>query len=288
MRLYVFTLVIITALAFAVDPRDYGATQNPAPGQPATDNYVINVINTFECPYASMILGLDYVSNGDFILFTDDESGDENLFVCNAGNGTYVNAIDMPWTTPSPFGIGDFYPAGSQPHCNDFGDDLIRYGINFTGSYPNVYDENGRGMDCDGTYIWEAFGPMSATYGACLRMFPDGTSVQAWNLPGITTQLSGLTVYPIPGKQGIAVTAYEWGSPNHYIWFYEFNGSTMSQLGSADLPSCLLSFGLAYSGTRDTFFWSWMNASGICFISELEITETSLEETTWGSIKASF
>ncbi len=193
----------------------------------------------------------------------------------------------LPWTTPNPFGVANYDPGGAQPHCNDFGFGTIWWGLSFTDFYTNPYSNDGRGMDCDGTYIWEAYGPIYATYGACLRMNPDGTGVQAWNLPGITTQLSGLTTYPITGGLGIAVTAYENGAADHYIWFYEFDGSSMSLLGSATLPSCDTSFGLTYADTRDTYFWSFYSG-GQCYISELEITETSFQNETWGAIKASF
>lgn len=285
MKLYICLLIFITAFAFAVDPGDCGTTLNPAPGQPATDAYSITVINTFECPYAGMMLGLDYVTSGNYLLFMDN--GSDKLWISNANDGAEINDFTLPWTTPSPFGIADYYPAGNQPHCNDFSVGTIWYGTSFASSYANPYSNDGRGMDCDGTYIWEAFGPMGATYGACLRMNPDGTGVQGWNLPGITTQLSGLTTYPILGSQGIAVTAYESGAADHYIWFYEFNGSSMDLLGSATLPSCNQSLGLAYADARDTYFWSFYTG-GVFYISELEITETSLQNETWGTIKASF
>lgn len=285
MKLYICLLIFITASAFAVDPGDCGTTLNPAPGQPATDAYSVSVINTFQCPYANMILGLDFVELTNLILFMDNSS--DKLWVANADDGSEVNSYALPWTTPSPFGVANYYPGGSQPHCNDFSVGTIWWGLSFANSYANPYSSDGRGMDCDGTYIWEAFGAIGASYGACLRMNPDGTGVEAWNLPGITTQLSGLTTYTILGSQGIAVTAYEAVATDHYIWFYEFDGSSMSLLGSATLPGCFQSHGLSYANTRDTFFWSYYSG-GYFYISELEITETSLQNETWGTIKASF
>ncbi len=287
MKLFMLVPVLIASVVFAVNPKDVGTTPTAAPGQPGTDAFVITEINSFSCSYASMILGLDYVNAEDVILFTDNETGDEQLWVCNPDDGSQVSSIPMTWDTPSPFGIADFYPGGAQPHCNDFGDTMIWYGMSFADSYYNPYESNGRGMDCDGTYIWEAYGPPTATYGACLGMLPDGTGASAYNLPGITTQLSGLTVYPIPGSLGIAVTAYQNSAADHYIWFYEFNGSSMILLGSAELPTCNSSYGLSYSENRDTYFWSWGDGSTF-YISELEITETSLQRETWGAIKSSF
>lgn len=50
-------------------------------------------------------------------------------------------------------------------------------------------------MDFDGTYVWEAYGAEYATYGAACAFDQTGVLLGAWNLPGITAQLSGLTVF---------------------------------------------------------------------------------------------
>lgn len=90
-----------------------------------------------------------------------NEGGNERLWVVNAGNGAEVNSFPLQWDTPDPFGVGDYYPAGFQPHCNDYNDILIWYTLDFNVSYDNHYDQDGRGMD------------------------------------GITSQLSGLTTFHI-------------------------------------------------------------------------------------------
>ncbi len=288
MKFLVLLILTIVGLTFAGNPGLYGTTANPAPAQPGTDAFAITVINTFECSYAGMILGMDYVSEEDLLLFTDNTSGSEVLWVCHPDDGAKIDSIPMTWDTPDPFGVADNYSAGAEPHCNDFGDTMIWYGMAFSNSYANPYDNNGRGMDFDGTHTWEAFGPLDAILGACLRMNPDGSGAISYNLPGITTQLSGLTTYPISGSLGIAVTAYCYTSSDKYIWFYEFDGSDMTLLGSAELPDCKASFGLTYSDTRDSYFWSWEDDTDIFHISELAITGTSLQRDTWGAIKSSF
>ncbi len=287
MKLSILLVLLVTVMMFAENPGIYGTTNNPAPAQPATDTFEIIVINTFVCPYADMILGMDYVSSEELLLFTDNTIDNETLWVANPDDGTEVSAISLTWSTPDPFGIADNYSSGGEPHCNDFGDTMIWYGQSFDNSYVNPYEADGRGMDFDGTYIWEAHGPLYATSGACLRMNPDGTGHTFYNLPGITTQLSGLTTYPISGSLGIAVTAYSTSS-DKYIWFFEFDGNNMTLLGSAELPDCYISFGLTYADTRDSFFWSWLDESAGYHISELQITGTSLQRNTWGAIKSSF
>lgn len=288
MKLPIVSLLLVTVLAFAGSPELLGTTSNPAPAQPATDAFAITVMNTFECSYAGMIIGLDYVSAEDLLLFTDNTGGSETLWICSPNDGTQVTSLPMTWDTPDPFGIADDFSAGAEPHCNDFADVMIWYGQSFSNSYPNPYGADGRGMDFDGTHIWEAYGPTSATSGACLRMNPGGTGSTYYDLPGITTQLSGLTTYPISSSLGIAVTAYGSISTDEYIWFFEFDGSNMTLLGSAELPDCKYSIGLTYSDTRDTYFWSWQDDSDIFHISELQISGTSLQRDTWGAIKFSF
>ncbi len=81
MKYCIFVLIFITVFAFAVDPMDCGTTMNPAPGQPATDAYTITVVNTFQCPYSSIILGLDCPSLSSSILFMDNIN--DKLWVAN-------------------------------------------------------------------------------------------------------------------------------------------------------------------------------------------------------------
>lgn len=288
MRFLILMMLIVVGAAFAVDPRETGtfATGNYSVPPAGTDDFTISVLNTFECSYAGMILGLDYVDASEYLLFIDNTDGAEKLWV-SGPDGSEVNSFALPWDTPDPFGVADFYTMGNIPHVNDFSDTFIYYTLSFDVWYENPYEMNGRGMDCDGTYIWEAYGPLSASYGAACRFLPDGTLLGAWNLPGIGTQLAGLTTFPISGSLGIAVTPYDSGASDHYIWFFEFTGSGFTFLGSAMLPTCNTSFGLAYSGSRGTYFWSYIDGSTY-HVSELSVTESALQQSTWGAIKTSF
>ena len=132
---------------------------------------------------------------------------------------------------------------------------------------------------------YEAYGPVGAAFGAVCRFYPDGTGVHALLLPGITSQLSGLTTFPISGTLGLAVTTYNLGFADHYIWLYEYDRDGFDLIGTAQLPSCDMFLGLTYSTPRGTFFWSWSDASYDFHVSELSIIETSLNQSTWGAIK---
>ncbi len=290
MKLAIMLLSLIVVLAFTYDYRSVGTLFTGTGSFPplGADDYTITVVNTFDCPYTSSILGLEFVDADDNLLFMSNTGNNERLWVANASNGVEVNSFPLPWDTPDPFGVGDYYPAGFQPHCNDYNDVLIWYTSDFSVWYDNHYDQYGRGMDGSETFIWEAYGPVGASIGAVCRFNPDGTGVQAWLLPGITSQLSGLTTLPFSDSLGLAVTTYNSGLTDHFIWLYEFTGSGFDLLGTAQLPSCDMSLGLTYSHSRGTFFWSWTDVSYTFHISELSITGTSLDQSTWGAIKTAF
>jgi hypothetical protein len=98
--------------------------------------------------------------------------------------------------------------------------------------------------------------------------------------------MSGMTVFPKGSNLGIMVTAH--GSQN--FWFYEFDGSSLTYLGSAACPLTVSqSRGLTYSAQRGTFFWSY-SVGGTDHIAELGIdfVYTNTQPTSLGNIKAMF
>ncbi len=104
--------------------------------------------------------------------------------------------------------------------------------------------------------------------------------------PEIADLLSGLALFPLQGGTGIALTTYS----NHYIWFYEWNNTSLEYIGKAQCPApCQPSAGLAYSHSRGTLFWSYKVPSGDYMVSELSFEiGMALGQTTWGGIKTSF
>ena len=81
--------------------------------------------------------------------------------------------------------------------------------------------------------------------------------------------MSGLAVFPYYGANiGIAVATFS----TTQIFLFEFTGAAVSYVGCADLPQTNpvdASWGLAYSETRGTFFWSYLSVSGHRWLSEL-------------------
>lgn len=276
MRSIFFLLCMVSAvLASGAIP-----STEALPSAEGTDEYQINVLNTYTIGYASLILGM--TAADDAILFVDGEDTGEKLYVADPSDMSYAGEFDLSWADAEPFGVA--YD-GSQPYVNDYTDGLIRYGFDFSGSFSNPFGGTGRGMDFDGTHIWEVSGG-NTTDAEVGRFDTGGGGFQSWDLPGITVQLSGMTLYPIPGSTGIAVTAYDIGATDHYVWFYEFDGSGCTLLGSAELPSNSVTMGLAYSSYTGTWFVAY--SDGDWKVAEFEVEETALRQDTWGGIKTLF
>jgi len=147
-------------------------------------------------------------------------------------------------------------------------------------NYPNPAGSNARGMDFDGNDYWT-----TNDSGGGLWRFQPGVGQSNHAIPEITSQPSGVAVFPYEGDIGVAVTSYT----VYNIWFYVWDGADLTYLGSAPCPaSCTSSLGLAYSGNTSTMFWSYNTASGYK-ISEFSFDiSVALEQSTWGSIKTSF
>jgi hypothetical protein len=131
-------------------------------------------------------------------------------------------------------------------------------------------------MDFDGSDYW-----ITNSYIGVCRFLP-GTGAELIALPKVTNRLAGLTVFPLNGDMGLDLTACNTTT----MWFYSWDGTNMTFIGTADSPAaCSYSYGLAYCEERDTIFWSYEEGVNL-YISEIELAITSLEQSTWGSIKS--
>lgn len=249
----------------------------------STDDWEINILNEFTCPFADIILGLDCVNDFNNLAFTSDF--EDSIYLIDLDTGALAWRLELDPANGNPFGVCD----PGEPHCNDYLDPVIYYLTPPWDTYSNPYGDDGRGLDFREGYIWQAYGPISgATDAECVRFLPyTAGSCMVYPLSDIPygTQLSGLTTWYDGSGLNLAVTAYI----VHYIWLYECTGSSMNYLGSVELPgSFSLSWGLAYAEPRDTFYWSWRDYSDVDHITEFELNLVGLEPATWGSIKASF
>lgn len=276
-------VLILTALAFADNHgcTEFGGSVNPH--SPGTDGVTLNMLNNWSVP--EMALGLDIFENAsEFYVLSVDEVNDR-IQAYIATTGTPVGTLDLDAANISCFGIAwNNDSTDDTYYTNDwnlshlfFTDDL---GSSWT-TTPNPAGPLGRGMDFDGVDYWQ-----TDRDGGCVWRFLPGVGSQSIAIPEVSGQISGLTVFPNGSNLGIAVITYA----TYNIYFYEWDGSTMSYLGSAACPasSIHLSLGLAYAETNGHLYWSYVDTSSNYHLTELSFAITSLEQSSWGAIKSSF
>ncbi|UCE27016.1 MAG: hypothetical protein JSW52_11815 [Candidatus Coatesbacteria bacterium] len=234
-----FALIPVFALGYAADD---------GTSAPARDRvFDITIINTFQCPYATEIMGLDYVDGENALTFASNL--DDALYTCNANNGTYISALTLNYTgNAHPFGV--CYDGNGYPHVNEFSGQKV-YWTDYAewDYYPNPAGNKGSGMDFDGTFIWETY----STEGV-YRFLPGGTNEEYYPANDVGAQMSGLAVFPFNGNTWLMLSTHG----VYLFYFYEFDGSTLTYIGADDCPLELdQSYGLTYAAERGTFFWSY-------------------------------
>ena len=276
---YVSIVVLLVGLAFAADNDGSDPT---APAVPVhfggSDDITVTVLNSFQITFAAHVLGMDYIEGDEIIVF--NSNSDNKLFMCDPDDGTYVSELPLSYASnPSPFGNCWDVGAGVTAWVNDWSSSSMAVwdGSNWS-SISNPAGTSGRGMEFDGTNIWETYSSSS------IMMFEPGGSPSSFPV-SVGDQMSGLAVFPMESNVGVAVTTYD----VHTLYFYEYDGSSLTVLGSAPCPTPVSSsLGLAYSESRDTFFWSYSSGGGY-HIAELDIDlGLALTPATWGVIKTSF
>ncbi len=276
-------LMLLPILAFAnYDSNGYMPSDENADVSPGaeTDDITITVLNTFSCSYAGQIMGLDFTSDSSVLVFVSNV--DDIMYSCDPDNGNYLGELSLTYA-PDPDQFGVCVDDAGNCYFNDFEmNHMYWWDTSAWHLMTNPIGDDGRGMDFDGTRIWETF---DCTSKQIVSVNTDGSGIQYYDIPELgSAEPSGLTTFPYGSDIGIMVASYNL----HNFYFYSFDGSTLTSLGFVPCPlSCLTSMGLTYSATRDTFFWSWDDTSGDYWITELdiEITGTSLTPATWGSIK---
>ncbi len=244
----------------------------------------ITVLTTWQTGFQT--LGLDWFNNGsgDYLVFSDATNDQVHLF--SVASGTVTDTKDLMDTNVSAFGVAGG-PNGQMFTTNDWTNSTLYI---WSGSIwsleTNPAGSNGRGMEfnvASGNY-WEA-----ATSGSTktIYRFTPGAGSSTYTITQPATQMSGIAVFPYAGNLAVMVGCYN--TANFY--FYSYNGSALTWIGTAPCPTVSglsSSLGLCYSPTRDTFFWSWTDASSVAHLTELEINGVSLQSTTWGEIKTLF
>ncbi len=283
MKHVLILLFIVLGFAFAAD--DEGCIYQLSENQQSvgSDDITLTFLQDWQITWAGQALGIDCWDDGSstYVIFsnaTDDmlgsldpttgATGPVSCTLDPANDTCFGVAYDDEATTPlwvtSDWGVSDNF-------CSY---DLISW---FTETDP--YGTTGRGMAHDGTDFW------IASYNGNVYRYQPGGSTTEYSTPEVGSGQSGLAAFPYGGDILVVLTCYQ----NLNLFFYNFDGSTLSYLGSAACPvSTYRSYGLAYSENRGTIFWSYAPASGDYRIAELSFLLTALERTTWGELKAVF
>ena len=277
---YLLFILVFAAFAFAGDNGCNGAEVFVNPQGSGSDAVSLTLLNNWTL--AEKALGLDAFIDGSTVYIL---GSDNDLDIIQAYDvaGNPLGSFSLDPANDSCFGIvWNNDPDTDTYYTDDWSDNVLYYTEDFGASWTtesNPAGSSARGMDFDGTDYWCT----NATGGGLWRFQP-GVGQENIAIPEVTTQPSGLTVFPYGANLGIALAAYN----DNNIYFYEWNGSTMNYLGSATCPVTNDgSYGLAYSSVSDTIYWAF-RASSVYHLAEFSFSITSLERSSWGSIKTSF
>ncbi len=277
-------LVIIFAFATLTLANNFGYTETNAsinPLIPESDAIEITFLNDWIL--TDVALGLDILEGpGAFILWASDPVNN-HMQAYDPENADKLMAISYASGNTNCFGVVcNNNPDTDTYYTNDWIDDVLYYTENFGGAWTTVTNpaaNNARGMDFDGTDYWATNGS-----GGGVWRFQPGVGQENISTPEVTGQPSGLAVFPRGANLGIVITTY-----TNLLFFYEWDGSSMSYIGSTTcIPDCQYSMGLTYATTTDTFFWTYVHNSEDYHLAEFSLEITSLERSSWGSIKSSF
>ncbi len=252
-----------------------------APAREADAEITLTLLNTFQP--AGRAFGMSFIeeTGGREALLAGVNNNAMKIYIYTP-EGSLSDSLPLDPGNQKCFGVA-WNPADGSFLTNDWETELLFQTFDNGGTWSTHADpaENyGRGMDFDGAHYWATNG-----YAGVIRFTPGGVT-ENHPTPEIADLLSGLAVFPLQGGMGIALTTYG----NHYIWFYEWNGTSLEYIGKAPCPApCQPSAGLAYCQSRDTMFWSYKVPSGDYMVSELSFEiGMALDQTTWGGMKTRF
>lgn len=284
MKLFIFA-VLIASMAFAVDINgctEVGCAINPAPaGNP---NMVLTVLNDWNIG-TTLTLGIDVYESAEVSYVLAVEKTDMQIQAYDISTGSALGTLALNPANTACFGIAwNNNPDTDGYYTNDWIGFSLYYTEDFGASWAtetNPAGGSGRGMDFDGVNYWETNGSNGG-----LWRFNPGVGQENIAIPEVSNQPAGLSTFPYNGNTGIALTTYN----DPTIHFYEWDGTTMSYIGSAACPVSPIanSFGLAYCYATDTMFWTYKDNSNNYHLAEFSFELTALTRASWGSIKSSF
>jgi hypothetical protein len=244
----------------------------------------ITIVNSFSCPEASRIDGLDIYDtvNYTWIMFANPTDGKLYFYELD---GTYELSIPLTYSNPQPYGCC-YNESFGTTYLNDFGNDNMYYSSDYVtwNSYGNPAGVYGRGMDLENGVIFEAWedGFSNRIY----EFSENGGGVASYfEVPEPANGLSGLTLFYYDGVAYFMVTSFY----EHNFYFYKY--ATETCVGSEPIPfSVTNGKGLAYCEDTGTFFFS-CKIGDEYYIYELDFNfydDTGVGAVSFGEIKAAF
>lgn len=270
-------LVLLTAVA--------GGDATPGAGS-GFDYIDIDVLNTWQAPYASEILDLSMTSSGELAFRSDL---DMKIFLADPDDGSYIGEILLPGC--SGFGLACL---GSSYYINS---DTSPYIFHSTGStawesFPNPAMFAGTGMTNDPN-VWDTLSEACSQADDRIYSFDyNGAGEEFGVLPEVTGELSGIAAHWV-ATDGLTELPFALVATcfyQHQFFFFFENGGVYYQYGLEPCPiSEQQSLGLAFAPSRSSFFWSYLALDGEYYVSELSIPILGeLDSATWGAIKSGF
>ncbi|MCK5842304.1 MAG: hypothetical protein KAH31_09065 [Candidatus Sabulitectum sp.] len=280
---YIFLIIGISSLVSANNNEHVNNCSTVDPYLSA-DDITLTSINNWTLPY--WVMGLEvYDVPGYFVVLGADP--ELNMVIAYDGfTGVPTGeVIELDPVNGSCFGIAwDNDPDSPVFYTTDWSSPYLfetdDFGTSWSSS-SNPAGLNSRGMDFDDVNFW-----MISIDGPELYRIQPGSSFETLDIPEVPALPSGITVFPHEGNVGIAITTYH----THNIYFYQWDGSLLSFMGSAACPasSISLSTGLAFREATGNMYWSYEDSAGTYHLVEMSFEITSLQRSSWGNIKSSF
>ncbi|MCK5786621.1 MAG: hypothetical protein KAH54_08705 [Candidatus Sabulitectum sp.] len=277
---FLFFLFALSVLAFAADDGCTSTSVCTTPQQ-GSDDIELTLINDWTL--SGKALGVDIFEDGSTIYILGVNNVEGYIQAYDEAGGTLAT-MPLAAANGSCFGVAwNYDPVDDTYYTDDWADNVLYFTDDFGVTWstePNPAGGSGRGMDFDGADYW-----MTSGTGGGLWRFQPGVGQENIAIPEVSTQPSGLTVFPNGANLGIALAAYN----DNNIYFYDWDGSTMSFLGSALCPATNAgSYGLGYCSINEHIYWAYREGADTYHLAEFSFNLASLEPSTWGSIKDSF
>lgn len=277
---YFAILLVAAAFALASDDGCTEVSVGVNPGPSGSDDISLTLINDWT--QSQQVLGLDVFEDTNVYVLGSDRNG---MIIQAYDAGVPAGTLALDAANTNCFGVAwnDDLTTDAY-YTDDWTDTVLYYTEDFGTSWTTETNPAGnlaRGMAHEGTNYWTTNGD-----GGGLWRFTPGVGQENIAIPEVPTQPSGVAVFPYNGNLGVAVTTYN----TFNIYFYEWDGSTMTYIGSAACPVSGIagSYGLAYSNLDGYMYWSYRDGSSAYHLVQFSFDITALSRSSWGAIKTSF